>query len=159
MILVDSVMLRREAENRPIRVGMVGCGFMGRAVTRQIVNSTPGMLLVAIANRSPNAAVSAYRAAGVEPVFATGTTALNRIVGRGQVAVLDDAFALIESDMIDCVVDVTGAVEFGARVTLAAIEHKLPVVSLNAELDGTVGPLLAYLARQVGVVFTASDGD
>jgi predicted homoserine dehydrogenase-like protein len=60
---------------------------------------------------------------------------------------------------LDCIVDVTGAVEFGARVTVAAIERGLPVVTMNAELDGTVGPLLAHQARAAGVVLTGCDGD
>ena len=45
-------------------------------------------------------------------------------------------------EQLDCVVDVTGAVEFGARVAVAAIERGKHVVTMNAELDGTVGPLL-----------------
>ena len=55
--------------------------------------------------------------------------------------------------------EVTGAVEFGARVTLAAIEHGKHVVLMNAELDGTLGPLLKSARRAAGVVFTDADGD
>src|SRR5664280_3328264 len=51
VIIVDTALRAREAAGNPIRVGMVGCGFMGRGVANQIVNSTPGMALVAIANR------------------------------------------------------------------------------------------------------------
>lgn len=55
--------------------------------------------------------------------------------------------------------EVTGAVEFGARVALSAIEHRKHVVLMNAELDGTVGPILKVYADRAGVVFTACDGD
>ena len=44
--------------------------------------------------------------------------------------------------------DVTGAVEFGAAVTLAAFEAGKHVVTMNAELDGTVGPLLVAPGRE-----------
>jgi predicted homoserine dehydrogenase-like protein len=159
MIILDTALRRREAEGRPIRVGMIGAGFMGRGLANQIVNSVPGMLLVAVANRTLAHAERAYAEAGVEPVRVENAGELDTAIGKGTPAVLEDAFELIKAVHLDCVVDVTGAVEFGARVTVAAIERGLPVVTMNAELDGTVGPLLAHRAREAGVVLTGADGD
>ena len=159
MILLDTALARREAEGRPIKVGMIGAGFMGRGVANQIVNSTPGMRLVAIANRTLTHAERGFHEAGLEPVVVENTTALDAAIAAGTPAVLEDAFALLASEQLDCVIDVTGAVEFGARVTVAAIERGLPMVTMNAELDGTVGPLLAARARTAGVVLTGADGD
>ena len=45
-------------------------------------------------------------------------------------------------------VDVTGSVEFGARVALEAFRHKKDVVLLNAEIDATIGPILQVYARK-----------
>ena len=56
MIIVDTALKEREAEDRPIRVGIVGAGFMGQGLTNQIVNSVPGMRVVAISNRRPERA-------------------------------------------------------------------------------------------------------
>jgi predicted homoserine dehydrogenase-like protein len=159
MIILDNALKRREAEDRPIRVGMIGAGFMGRGLANQIVNSVPGMRLVAVANRTLANAERAYAEAGVEPVRVEGATELDAAIEKGTPAVLEDAFELIKAVHLDCIVDVTGAVEFGARVTVAAIERGLPVVTMNAELDGTVGPLLAHRAREAGVVLTGADGD
>jgi predicted homoserine dehydrogenase-like protein len=159
MIILDNALKRREAEDRPIRVGMIGAGFMGRGLANQIVNSVPGMRLVAVANRTLANAERAYAEAGVEPVRVEGATQLDAAIEKGTPAVLEDAFELIKAVHLDCIVDVTGAVEFGARVTVAAIERGLPVVTMNAELDGTVGPLLAHRAREAGVVLTGADGD
>jgi hypothetical protein len=47
--------------------------------------------------------------------------------------------------------EVTGAVEEAIPVVLAAIEHGKHVVLKNAELDGTVGPLLRTRADAAGV--------
>jgi predicted homoserine dehydrogenase-like protein len=159
MIILDTALRRREAEGRPIRVGMIGAGFMGRGLANQIVNSVPGMQLVAVANRTLAHAERAYAEAGVEPVRVENAGELDAAIEKGTPAVLEDAFELIKAVHLDCVVDVTGAVEFGARVTVAAIDRGLPVVTMNAELDGTVGPLLAHRAREAGVVLTGSDGD
>ena len=159
MIILDTALQRREAEGRPIRVGMIGAGFMGRGLANQIVNSVPGMRLVAVANRTLAHAERAYAEAGVEPVRVENAGELDAAIEKGTPAVLEDAFELIKAVHLDCVVDVTGAVEFGARITVAAIERGLPVVTMNAELDGTVGPLLARRAREAGVVLTGADGD
>ncbi|GAA1318343.1 NAD(P)H-dependent oxidoreductase [Pseudonocardia xinjiangensis] len=159
MIIVDTALRKREAEGRPIRVGMIGAGFMGRGLANQIINSVPGMALVAIANRTLANAERAYTEAGVEPVRVEDASQLDTAISNGTPAVLEDAFELLKAVHLDCVVDVTGAVEFGARVTVAAIERGLPMVTMNAELDGTVGPLLAHRAREAGVVLTGADGD
>jgi predicted homoserine dehydrogenase-like protein len=159
MLILDTALAKRAADNRPIRVGLVGAGFMGRGLVNQIVNSTPGMDVVAIANRTVATAVRAYTEAGLEPVEVSTTAQVEAMVAKGVPAVLGDAFALLAAENIDVLVDVTGAVEFGARVTVAAIERGLPVVTMNAELDGTVGPLLAHRARAAGVVLTGADGD
>jgi predicted homoserine dehydrogenase-like protein len=159
MLILDTALARREAEDRPIRVGMIGAGFMGRGLANQIVNSVPGMRLVAIANRTLANAERAYAEAGVEPVRVENADQLDAAIEKGSPAVLEDAFELLKAVHLDCVVDVTGAVEFGAKVTVAAIERGLPVVTMNAELDGTVGPLLAHRARAAGVVLTGCDGD
>ena len=49
--------------------------------------------------------------------------------------------------------------EFGCHVVLAAIDHGKHVVTMNAELDGTVGPILHRMADAAGVVLTGCDGD
>ncbi|GIG29717.1 NAD(P)H-dependent oxidoreductase [Cellulomonas marina] len=160
MILLDTALAGRQAEGRPIRVGMVGAGFQGKGFANQVVNSVPGMTLVAVANRTVERGVAAYAYAGVEDVeVVSAADAFDRAIAHGRPAVTDDWSLLVGSDAVDCLVDVTGAVEFGAHLTVAAIEAGKPLVTMNAELDGTVGPLLAERARRAGVVLTGADGD
>jgi hypothetical protein len=54
MWIVDTALKARADQNRPIRVGIVGAGFMCQGLTNQIVNSTPGMRVVAMSNRRPS---------------------------------------------------------------------------------------------------------
>jgi predicted homoserine dehydrogenase-like protein len=160
VILVDKALAAREAEGRPIRVGMIGAGFMGRGVANQIINSVPGMVLAAVSNRHAEKAVDAYGQAGVTDVAVAGDARdVERHVDAGRPVVTEDAGALCAAGNLDCLLDVTGAVEFGAQVTLDAFDHGKHVVTMNAELDGTVGPLLQVLAERAGVVFTGCDGD
>lgn len=160
MIIVDRKLEARAREGNPVRVGMVGAGFMGRGIANQIVNSVPGMELAAIYSRNPEQAVSAYREAGIEQIARPGTVAeLEGEIRTGRAAVIDDPSLLCRAGGIDVLIEVTGAVEFGAGVVLEAIDHGKHVVLMNAELDGTVGPILKTYADRRGVILTACDGD
>lgn len=160
MIIIDKALEKRHQENNPIRVAMIGAGFMGRGVALQILNSVQGMELVAISNRHLDGAKRAFFEAGVEEVRTVETISqLEDAVVQGRYAISEDAMLLCQAEGIDAVVEVTGVVEFGAQVALRAIENDKHVVTLNAELDGTVGPILKVYADKAGVIFTGSDGD
>ncbi len=161
MILVDTALQAREAEGRPIRVGMIGAGFMVRGLSNHIINSVPGMRVVAIYNRNIEKAVSAYTYASEElrPTIADTQAALDEAIARKQPVVTEDAFLLARSEHIDVLVEATGSVEFGARVILEAFKHGKDVVLLNAEVDATIGPILQVYAKKHGVVLSACDGD
>jgi predicted homoserine dehydrogenase-like protein len=160
VIVVDSLLKGRQADGRPIRVALVGAGFMGRGLVNQIVNSVPGMDVVAIVARRPEQGVRAYTEAGLTGVVEVDSpAALARAAAAGTPAVTADHLVAIASDAVDVVVDVTGAVEFGAHVALACFEHGKHLVLMNAEVDATVGPELARLADKAGVVYTGCDGD
>jgi predicted homoserine dehydrogenase-like protein len=161
MIVVDAALRAREEKGSPIRVGMVGAGFMGQALANQIVTSTPGMRLVAIYSRRPDRAAGAYAYADehLDAAVANTQAELDAAICHGRPVVTDDATLLCRSPYIDVLVDVTGAVEFGAHVVLEAFRHGKHVVLMNAELDATLGPILQVYARRHGVILSACDGD
>lgn len=160
MIIVDTALRAREQEGRPVRVGMIGAGFMGQGLTNQIVHSVPGMRMAAVYNRHIERAFHAYRYSGCDEIAEVETAAaLEQAIERGKPAVTEDAFLLCRSPQIDVIVDVTGSVEFGAHVVLEAFRHGKPVVLMNAELDGTIGPILQVYAERDGVILSACDGD
>jgi predicted homoserine dehydrogenase-like protein len=160
MIIVDTALKKREAEGRPIRVGMVGAGFMGRGVALQILGVVPGMDLVAISNRHVEGARRAYEEAGVAGLREVRTQQeMDAAIAQGEYAITDDPNLICRAEGIDAVLEVTGAVEFSAAVALEAIKHKKHTIVMNAELDGTVGPILKAYADEAGVIFTNTDGD
>lgn len=160
MIIVDEALRQAEAEGRPVRVAMVGSGFMGRGIVNQIVNSTPGMRLVAIANRTVDRARDAYVTAGAgEPVVVATVDELEAAIATGTPAITEDPTLLCDSGSVDAIIEVTGTIEHAAHVVMRAIGKGKHVILMNAELDGTVGPLLRTKADAAGVVLTACDGD
>ncbi len=109
MILVDNALARREQEGRPIRVAMVGAGFMGRGIALQILTAVQGMNLVAVSNRHLEGARRAYADAGVEEVVVVGTVAqLENAIARGRYAITEDALLLCRAKGIDAIIEVTG---------------------------------------------------
>lgn len=159
MIIVDTALHRRAVEGRPIKVGMVGAGFQGRGIALQIVRSTPGMQLCAIASRRIGSATAAFAQAGLSPVVCSSKSALEKTIAGGQPAVTEDGLALAGAEGLDVIIEVTGSVEYAAQAVVAAINAGKHVVHMNAELDGTVGPILKVRAERAGVIYTFSDGD
>src|SRR5579872_3984993 len=159
MIIVDTALKARAEANNPVKVGLVGAGFMVQGLTNTIVNSVPGMRVVAISNRRPERAFSVFRYAGLEPSMAETTQQFENLAVVGTPIVTEDPMLICRSDHIDVVVDVTGSVEFGLHVALEAMKHGKHFVMMNAELDATLGPILQVYARKYGVILSACDGD
>jgi predicted homoserine dehydrogenase-like protein len=159
MIIVDKALKKRQSEGNPIRVGMIGAGFMARGIALQICRFVPGIELVAISNRHLDGAKRAYTEAGVDFQVVETVAELENCVARKQYAVTDNALLLCQAGGIDAIIEVTGAVEFGAHVVLTAIQNGKHVIMMNAEVDGTIGPILKVYADKAGVILTGSDGD
>ncbi|MGY2078773.1 NAD(P)H-dependent oxidoreductase [Modestobacter sp. SYSU DS0657] len=160
MILIDTALEARAKAGDPVRFAMFGAGFMGRGIANQISRYTPGMDLVAICNRSVDAALQAYAKAGIDDAVVVSTSAeLDDVVRAGGHAVTSDPAVVCGAECVQVVVEATGHIEYGAHVSLAAIEGGKHVVLMNAELDATVGPLLKVKADAAGVLVTGCDGD
>lgn len=160
MIIVDNALKQREADGNSIRVGVVGTGWMARGIVHQLLTPIQGIRLVAVYNRDAQRARDLLAEAGVEHhAETTSTKAVEDAIANGQLAHADDAMHLCEAGNIDVLMECTGDPEFGARVTVASIEHGKHTVLVNAELDATIGPILKQRAEQAGVVLTNIDGD
>lgn len=162
MIIVDEALRRRVADGAPpIAVAMLGAGFMARGIVRQCATAFAGAIRIAgIATRTPARAMEALALdLAADPVECRDRAEIDAALAAGRTPVTADAVALAEADGIDVLLDATGAVEGALRPVLAAIAAGRHVVLMNAELDGTVGPVLKRRADAAGVVYTGADGD
>jgi predicted homoserine dehydrogenase-like protein len=162
MIIVDEGLRARAAAGKPVAFALCGAGFMGRGLANQVLNYMPGLRLAVIVNRNVEAAIRAYTDFGMareDVVEVTSAAALQDAMRAGRCAVTANPAVACEAEGIEVVVEATGHVEYGARVTTLAIEGGKHVVLMNAELDGTVGPLLKARAEAAGVILTGCDGD
>lgn len=160
MIIVDTALKKREQAGNPIKVGVVGAGYMGRGLVLQIITAIPGMEVAAVSNRTISKAATAYHQAEIEDILSVSTVGqLEDAIGNGKPAITDDPMLLCQAEGIDAIVEATGEVEFGANVVLEAIKHGKHVILMNAELDAVVGPILKEYADKAGVIITNVDGD
>jgi predicted homoserine dehydrogenase-like protein len=160
VIIIDKALEERHRRGEPIRVAIVGAGYMGRGIALQIIRFTKGMRLVAISNRTLSEAERAFRQANVEQMVPVETVdQLQETIKQGHYAITDNPTLLCEASGIDAIIEATGTIEFGAHTTLKAIENKKNVILMNAELDATIGPILKAYADRAGVIITNSDGD
>ena len=160
MIIVDKLLKELDMQDKPIKVAMVGAGFMAKGIARQITMYTLGMELVAVSNRHIEGAEDLYREVGRKDFSKVADVPeLEEKIHQGIPAVTDDPLILCQAGGIDAIVEVTGSIEFAAKVTLEALKNGKHFVSMNAELDATLGPLFKRYADEVGVIYTFSDGD
>jgi predicted homoserine dehydrogenase-like protein len=160
MIIVDKALQARAEQGNPIKVAILGGGFMAQGLTNQIVNSVPGMDMVAIYSRKPQKAMHVLNYSGLkDPIEAITQTQLDDAIRDGKPVFTQDVMLLARSQHVNLIVDTTGSVEFGAHVLLEVFKHGKDVVLLNAELDATIGPILQTYADKYGVILSACDGD
>ena len=118
---LERLLREREAQERPIRVGLIGAGKFGTMFLSQVAR-TPGMHLLAVADLDPQRArrglaetgwaETRYAAASAADALAHGTTWLT-----------DDGEALIDADGLDVVIEATGVPEAGVRHALRCFER------------------------------------
>jgi len=150
-----------EAQNNPIRVGLVGCGQMGSGlvhVTHQMV----GMNTMAISDLDVNRPLATLKTMGVPEPEICATNKLGEAedaLRAGKYLVTGDALLLTKLEGLDAVVEATGITEIGSKVAWNCILHSKHVIMLNVETDVTVGVLLHRLAKKAGCVYTAASGD
>ena len=160
--MYHSLLAQRVAENRPIRVGIIGTGKFGGGVVAQL-SQMRGMEVSVIAELSVARARHAYTVAGRLPAdalrVANNAGELHDVICSGQRAIVEDGMLLVQCDLVDVVVEATGIPDVGARMAYHAILNRKHVVMVNVEADVTIGPILRRMADSAGVVYTMVDGD
>ena len=152
---------RLNALKKPINVAIVGCGWFGGGLARELYR-IKGVNPRALIDKFPEKCVKAYLESGVKKgdiALVKDLRELKQAENKGKYIVFSDLGLLKDLKNIDVICEATGDIISGAETALISIEKRIPLVSANFEMDATVGLRLAQLAKEKGVLYSNSDGD
>jgi predicted homoserine dehydrogenase-like protein len=147
----------RAAQDRPLRIGLIGAGKFGSMYLAQ-VPKTPGVHLVGIADLAPASARTNLQRVGWL-AERSAAPSLEAALASGATHVNDDWQALVAHPQVDIIVEATGNPMAAVEHALAAFQHGKHVVMVTVEADAYCGPLLARRAQEAGVVYSLAYGD
>jgi predicted homoserine dehydrogenase-like protein len=151
------MLLAREAQGRPVTVGVIGAGKFGTMFLAQ-ARSTRGLHVVGVADLDIGRARARLRAAGWDDA-ASAAPSLGDAVRQRCTHITADAEALLAFPDIEVIVEATGVPAAGIRHASGAIAHGKHVVMVTVEADALAGPLIAAKAKAAGVVYSLAWGD
>ncbi|MBE3638787.1 NAD(P)H-dependent oxidoreductase [Mangrovicoccus algicola] len=154
---LSSMLAKRNAAGKPVRVGLIGAGKFGSMVLAQ-ARKIEGYHVVAVADLDVGKVRTSLERTGWEDGEYSATS-LGDAMDSGRTFITDDAAALCAFDGIECIIEATGHPLAGVRHALKAIDGGKHVVMVNVEADVMCGPILAQKAREKGVVYSMAYGD
>ena len=143
---LHALLQRRQADGKPLKVGLIGAGKFGSMYLSQ-ARRTAGIRLTTVADLSPARAREALARVG----WTDAELADVKFVESGS--------DLIASGQVEIVIDATGSPAAGIAHVLACCQHGKHVVMVNVEADALAGPLLARKAAEAGIVYSLAYGD
>jgi predicted homoserine dehydrogenase-like protein len=148
---------QREAEGRPLRIGVIGAGKFAAMYLAQVPR-TPGVHLVGIADLNPASAKANLERTGWTAAQ-YGAASLDAALKERRTHVGEDWRALVQHPAIDIVIEATGNPIAAVDHALEAFRNGKHVVMVTVEADACCGPMLATRAAEAGVIYSLAYGD
>ncbi|MFH1046719.1 MAG: hypothetical protein V1738_00285 [Patescibacteria group bacterium] len=156
--LIEKALRERE---RPLRVAVIGTGWFGCRLIREL-ERTVGVITVAAVDLLSERAVKSFVDAGCprgDVVLVSGRDELASAQAVGRRVCFADVNLLADLQDVDIFYECTGDLIGGATAAMIAADRGLPFVTVNSELDATVGWRLVRYADEHGTIYSNSDGD
>jgi predicted homoserine dehydrogenase-like protein len=154
---LSSLLARRNAAGKPVRIGIIGAGKFGSMILAQ-AQRIDGLHVVGVMDLDVGRARASLDRIGW-PRERYAANSLAQAIKDETTCVLDDVKALVEHESIECIIECTGHPLAGVRHAMAAIDGGKHVIMVNVEADVLCGPLLAERARAKGLVYSMAYGD
>lgn len=146
-----------EKREKPIDIILVGLGFMGFGFLSNAIKKK-NIRIPLVISRQPERAVAMLTEQGIQAVQEDRVDKIKEYAKKNVICVSSN-LSLIKDTPSDVVFEVTGTVAYGTKAVLMAIDAKKHVVTMNPELQATVGTELLKRAEKNGVLFTDVAGD
>jgi predicted homoserine dehydrogenase-like protein len=147
---------------RPLGIAIVGCGWFGRGIARELLRRRNVRLLGLFVRHDIGRAEALLR--DLAPLGGP-TRAIRRLSGLRMDLTAEGCLvstnlqAIGDLEALDVVVDASGDMAAGARAAVTAAACGVHFITVGAEMDATIGLRLARLAADHAVVYSVCDGD
>lgn len=146
-----------EKLSEPIEVIIVGLGFMGYGFysgSQQV----PGISIPLILSRRPDETVAFLKQKGHDAVIEHDPSRIKDNAHKKLISVSDD-LELIATYENKFVIEMTGTVEYGADAALRTLNAGKHLITMNPELQATLGSPLKKIADEKGLHISDVYGD
>ncbi len=160
-MLKDYLSQLYERKKDPIRVGLVGCGQMGRGIISQSF-TLPWVKISAICDHKIERAKDTLNHSGYDygRLIEVGDIKEGeKALKEGSTILTTDTNLLCSFPSLEVIIDATGTPEGGALTASQAIKAGKHIVLLTVETDSLVGRVLRKKAEEKGVVYSLAAGD
>lgn len=154
---LSTLMAARVAQDRPVRVGVIGTGAFATQFLAQ-ARHLPALHVAAIADHDPQRAHTALALASWPPARAVARD-LGQALSTGGTLVTDDCTRLTETPGLEVMVVATAAPIAAVTQAAAALDAGIHVVMACGAADALVGPALAARAGKAGLIYSLAQGD
>lgn len=155
--MYDLILKELDKRQNPIDVIVVGLGFMGFGFLSSS-HHTRGIRVPLVITRRPEDAVITLASQGFLVKLEHNPENIKDWADKGYICVSDD-MNLIQTFDNEIVIEMTGTVVYGTEVALATLSANKHLVTMNPELQATVGFELKEIADKKGLVITDVIGD
>jgi len=155
--MYDIILKQLEIRKKPIDVIIVGIGFMGFGFLSS-VSKLPGIRIPLVISRRADETKSFLENNGFKVVITDSPSKVKKFADQGYICVSDD-LTLIKRYENNIVIEMTGTVDYGSQVASIALGAKKHVITMNPELQATVGSELKLIADSKQVIITDVYGD
>lgn len=155
--MYDLILKRLEKNSKPVDVIVVGLGFMGFGFV-SAARTIPGLKIPLVISRRPGDAKKLLETKGFKVQLEDNPVKIRDKAKLGFICVSDN-LDLIKTYENEIVVEMTGTVAYGTDVALRVLGAKKHLVTMNPELEVTVGTELKKIADKNHLVITDVYGD
>lgn len=155
--MYDLILKKLDKKEKPIDVIVVGLGFMGFGFV-SVVNTLKNLRIPLVITRRPDKVKKFLEDKGFKAVIEENPRKIKDLADKGYICV-NDNLDLIKEFENEVVVEMTGTVAYGTEAALKVLEAGKQLVTMNPELQATVGTELKKIADKKGLVITDVYGD
>ena len=155
--MYDLILKQLDKKQNPIDVIVVGLGFMGFGFV-SVARTLKNLRIPLIITRRPEAAKKFLEEKGFKVRFEDDVGKIKDFADKGYISVSDN-LELIKEYENKIVIEMTGTVAYGTDAALRVLHAGKQLVTMNPELQATVGTELKKIADKKGLVITDVYGD